>query len=152
MARRQIRFDQIGEHLEGEILKLVRVTTFEWEARVKKATPVFSLDNYSSEELASIPMYFKVGGRTVPYGKSLLEHGSGGRLREAWQSDVQGFIGEVTNNVEYAEPVCYGTNLPPGWGGQYRTRQGTVPGFPDIIGKELQSWAQGQYRKIVKES
>ena len=121
MARRQIRLDQISDHMEGEVLKLVRVTTLEWEARVKRATPVFSLANYSSEELASIPMYFKVGGRTVPYGKSLLGHGSGGRLREAWQSNVQGFIGEVTNNVEYAEPVCYGTNLPPGWGGKYRT-------------------------------
>ena len=152
MARRQIRLDQIGDHLEGEIKKLVRVTTLEWEARVKVATPVFSLDNYSANELASIPMFFKLEGRTVPYGKSLLEHGTGGRLREAWQSNVQGFIGEVTNNVEYAEPVCYGTNLPPGWGGQYRTRQGTVPGFPDIIGKELQSWSQGQYKKIVRDS
>ena len=152
MARRQIRLDQIGEHMENEVLQLVRVTTLEWEKRVKEKTPVFSLDNYSSSELASIPMFFKVGGRTVPYGKSLLEHGTGGRLREAWQSNVRGFVGEVVNNVEYAEPVCYGTNLPPSWDGKYRTRQGTVPGFPDIIGKELQSWAQGQYRKIVRES
>ena len=92
MARRQIRLDQIGKHMEGEVLKLVRVTTLEWEARVKVATPVFSLDNYSPDELASIPMFFKSGGKTVPYGKSLLEHGSGGRLREAWQSNVRGFV------------------------------------------------------------
>ncbi len=152
MARRQIRLDQIADHLEGEVKKLVRVTTLEWEGRVKAATPVFSLSNYSAEELASIPMFFQVAGKTVPFGKSLLEHGTGGRLREAWQSDVQGFTGQVTNNMEYAEPVCYGSNLPPGWGGKYRTRQGTVPGFPDLIGKELQSWAQGQYKKIVRTS
>ncbi len=40
MARRQIRLDQISDHMEGEIKKLVRVTTLEWEKRVKQATPV----------------------------------------------------------------------------------------------------------------
>jgi len=116
MARRQIRFDQIGEHMEGEVLKLVRTTTLEWEGRVKKATPVDT-----------------------------------GTLRNAWESKVERFVGEVNNRMEYAEPVCYGTSLPPSWDG-YQTRQGTVPGFPDLIGKELQSWAQGQYKKIVRES
>tara|TARA_A100001201_G_C4033135_1_gene184327 strand:+ start:368 stop:748 length:381 start_codon:yes stop_codon:yes gene_type:complete len=126
MARRQIRFDQIGKHMEGEVLKLVRVTTLEWEKRVKQATPV----------------------RVVYEG----EDPGGGDLRNAWESKVEGFVGEVNNRQEYAAPVCYGVMLPESWGGKYRTRQGTVPGFPDIIGKELQSWAQGQYKKIVRES
>ncbi len=128
MARRQIRFDQIGKHMEGEVLKLVRVTTLEWEARVKKATPV----------------------RVVYEG----EEPGGGDLRNAWESKVERFVGEVNNRQVYAEPVCYGTSLPESWGGKYRSRQSpkTVPGFPDIIGKELESWSQGQYRKIVRES
>lgn len=119
MARRQIRLDQIAGHLEGEVKTLVRVTTFEWEGRVKTATPEDT-----------------------------------GRLKGAWESSVQGFTGEVTNNMDYAEPVCYGTGLPESWGGIYRSRKSppTVPGFPDIIGKELQSWSQGQYKKIVRES
>ena len=106
MARRQIRFDQIGKHMEGEVLKLVRVTTLEWEAR------------------------------------------------NAWESKVERFVGEVNNRQDYAEPVCYGTSLPESWGGRYRSRQTpkTVPAFPDIIGKELESWSQRQYRKIVRES
>ena len=70
-----------------------------------------------------------------------------GRLRNAWQSDPA--KGEVTNNVEYAEPVVYGTNLPPSWKGQYRTRQNTVPGYPDLIAKELESWAVREYNKIA---
>jgi hypothetical protein len=70
-----------------------------------------------------------------------------GRLRNAWQSDPK--KGEVINNVEYAEPVAYGTNLPPSWKGEYRTRQNTVPGFPDLIAKELESWAQREYNKIA---
>jgi hypothetical protein len=75
-----------------------------------------------------------------------------GRLRAAWQSDVRGLVGEVRNNVEYAEPVCYGTNLPESWNDEYRTRQGAVPGFPDLIGKELESWAQREYKRILRRS
>jgi len=38
--------------------------------------------------------------------------------------------------------------LPPSWGGQFRTRQKTVAGFPELIAKELQSWASDEYNKI----
>ena len=60
-----------------------------------------------------------------------------GRLRNAWQTQIGKLQAEITNNVEYAEPVLYGSNLPASWKGQYRTRQGTVAGFPDLIGKEI---------------
>jgi hypothetical protein len=56
---------------------------------------------------------------------------------------------KVNGNMEYAEPVIYGTNLPPSWKGQFRTRQGTVPGFPDLIAKELESWVKREYNKIA---
>ena len=71
-----------------------------------------------------------------------------GRLRNSWQTDINKFTGTITNNLPYAEPVCYGTNLPPSWGGQYRTRQQTQAGFPELIGKELQTWAVDEYKKI----
>jgi len=59
-------------------------------------------------------------------------------LRNAWQTQIGKFQAEITNNMEYAEPVLYGNNLPPSWGGIYRTRhKGTIPGFPDLIGKEV---------------
>ena len=118
MARRQIRLDQIGDHLAGEVQKLVEATTFEWEGRVKKATPV---------------------GETA-------------RLQNSWQPKIGRFEGKIINNIEYAEPVIYGTALPPSWGGKFRTRQGTIKGYPDIIGKELESWAQREYQKIVRKS
>ena len=69
-----------------------------------------------------------------------------GRLRAAWQTKIEKFKGEVTNNLPYAEPVCFGVNLPPSWGGQYRTRQGTVAGFPELIGKELEQYVINQLR------
>ena len=70
-----------------------------------------------------------------------------GRLRSAWESRVESFAGKVTNNVEYAEPVCFGSNLPSSWQG--KARSSPPPGFPVLIGKELESWAQAEYRRIV---
>ena len=72
-----------------------------------------------------------------------------GRLRAAWQTNIKKFEGNVTNNVVYAEPVCFGVNLPPSWGDQYRTRQGTVAGFPELIGKELEQYVMQQLRRGI---
>ena len=73
-----------------------------------------------------------------------------GRLRSAWQTDVKPFKGTIINNVVYAEPVCFGINKPPSWGGTYRTRQQTVEGFPALIGKELEQYARREYEKIKR--
>ena len=73
-----------------------------------------------------------------------------GRLRTAWQTEIKPLQGTVTNNLPYAEPVCFGVNLPPSWGGFYRTRQKTVPGFPELIGKELEQYARKEYEKIKR--
>ena len=72
-----------------------------------------------------------------------------GRLRAAWQTDIKPLKGTVTNNVVYAEPVCFGTNLPPSWGGVYRTKQKTVAGFPALIGKELEQYVIKQLRRGI---
>jgi hypothetical protein len=147
---REIPLDQIGNYMDGQIQQLVKVTTLEWTKRVKEATPVFSLSNYSQGELDAMPNFFTLNGKVVPLKKALLERPTGGQLRGSWQTNIQPYRGEVTTNVEYAEPVCYGTNLPPSWKGKFRTRQGTVAGFPELIGKELESWAQGEYQKIIR--
>ena len=73
-----------------------------------------------------------------------------GRLRANWQTSIKKFEGTVFNNVAYAEPVCFGVNLPPSWGKIYRTRQGTVAGFPELIGKELEQYARRQYEVIKR--
>lgn len=73
-----------------------------------------------------------------------------GRLRSAWQTDIKPFEGTVFNNVAYAEPVCFGVNLPPSWGKIYRTRQDTVAGFPELIGKELEIYAKRRYEQIKR--
>ena len=121
---RQISILQIPQVMGEAVETLVAATTLEWTSRVKKATPV----------------------RVVYEG----EPKGGGQLRNAWQTDIKKFSGTVSNNLPYAEPVCFGENLPPSWGNQYRTRQNTQAGFPELIGKELQSWALGEYDKIKR--
>ena len=87
---RQIRLDQIDDVMKEVGVDLVKATTLEWTARVKKATPVFSLDNYP--DLDSIHNFFKLpNGQVVPFKKALLDHGAGVSLREAWQKDIKKF-------------------------------------------------------------
>ena len=107
MARR-INFLRSNDFFQEKVIEIVQATTLEWTKRVKKATPVDT-----------------------------------GRLRAAWQTKIplkttsRNRSRIVTNNVVYAEPVCFGIAKPPSWGGVYRTRQNTVEGFPELIGKEL---------------
>ena len=69
-----------------------------------------------------------------------------GNLRNSFKNKVQPFVGEVFTNVEYAEPVAYGTNLPDSWGGKYRTNQGTIKGYPELIAKQLEQYISDRFR------
>ena len=69
-----------------------------------------------------------------------------GNLRNSFKNKVQSFVGEVFTNVEYAEPVAYGTNLPESWGNKYRTRQNTIKGYPELIAKQLEQYISDQFR------
>ena len=121
---RKISITEIPDVMEDAIVFLVAATTSEWTARVKKATPV----------------------RVVYEG----EPKGGSDLRNAWQTEIKPTTGTIINNLAYAEPVCFGVNLPPSWGNVYRTRQNTQAGFPELIGKELQKWALDEYEKIKR--
>tara|TARA_R100000329_G_scaffold102527_1_gene84383 strand:- start:183 stop:623 length:441 start_codon:yes stop_codon:yes gene_type:complete len=142
---REIRLSAIGDHFADKVQKTVRNATLQAEKDIKEFTPVFSLDNYP--DLDSIPNFFTLpNGQVVPFKKALLDRGTGGQLRESWQTKIGKFQGEVFTNVEYAEPVVYGTNLPPSWGGKYRTRQQTIKGYPELVAKQLEQYIADQFR------
>ena len=69
-----------------------------------------------------------------------------GNLRNSFNNKVEPFVGEVFSNVEYAEPVAYGTNLPESWGNKYRTRQNTIKGYPELVAKQLEQYISDQFR------
>ena len=59
--------------------------------------------------------------------------------------------GRIINNVEYAEPVIYGTALPPSWQGKFRTRKQTIKGFPELQAKQLATqYIPNELRKIIR--
>ena len=74
-----------------------------------------------------------------------------GNLRRGWQTDIKKFKGTIINNIEYAEPVIYGTALPPSWKGRYRTRKQTIKGFPELQAKQLTTqYIPNELRKIIR--
>jgi hypothetical protein len=143
---REINLTDIGDHFGEKVQTVVSKATLKATKDIKEFTPVFSLDNYP--DLDSIPNFFTLpSGQVVPFKKALLDRGTGGQLRESWQTKIEKFQGEVFTNVEYAEPVAYGTNLPPSWGGQYRTRQNTIKGYPELVAKQLERFIRDEFRR-----
>lgn len=143
---REINLTDIGNHFGEKVQTVVRKATLKATKDIKEFTPVFSLDNYP--DLDSIPNFFTLpNGQVVPFKKALLDRGTGGQLRESWQTKIGKFQGEVFTNVEYAEPVAYGTNLPPSWGGRYRTRQNTIKGYPELVAKQLERFIADEFRR-----
>ena len=143
---REIKIKDIAGLMEREIQHTVATAAFELTDQVKVQTPVFK--KYTQDEIDSMPEFYRVPGqaKAIPLKEAAANH-VGGDLRKAWQTDVGKFRATVTNNMEYAEPVLYCNNLPPSWRVQYRTRQNTVPVFPDLIVKEI---ATKRVPKIVE--
>ena len=77
--------------------------------------------------------------------------GETGNLRNGWKTDIKKLQGRIIINVEYAEPVIYGTSLPPSWGGKFRTRKQTIKGFPELQAKQLATqYIPNELRKIIR--
>ena len=72
-----------------------------------------------------------------------------GDLAKSWDTDIEPFVGEIFTNLEYAEPVCYGTSLPPSWKGQFRTspKNNTIKVFPELIAKQIESVIKDEFRR-----
>jgi len=72
-------------------------------------------------------------------------------LRGSWQTVIKPFEGTIFNIVEYAEPVIFGTSLPPSWKGRYRTRKNTIKGFPLLQAKQLTAqYIPTELSKIIR--
>ena len=83
--------------------------------------------------------------------KAATPVGETGDLRNGWKTDIRKFKGTISTIVEYAEPVIYGTALPPSWGGRFRTRQQTIKGFPELQAKQLTvSYIPNELKRIIR--
>jgi len=74
-----------------------------------------------------------------------------GNLRNGWKTNIGKLTGTIINNIEYAEPVIYGTSLPSSWGGRFRTRQQTIKGFPELQAKQLTTgYIPKELKRIIR--
>ena len=89
--------------------------------------------------------------RWTELSKKATPVGETGNLRNDWKTNIQKYKGTIINRMEYAEPVIYGTSLPPSWQNRYRTRQQTIKGFPELQAKQLTTqYIPSELRKIIR--
>jgi len=137
----------IGNYMGDQLEKLLRVTVLEADSRLKLQTPV---------ESGRMRVSWQIG-ENAANGTPSPEGSYGASIAPPKGSNYQvgqerlGNYYSVHNNLPYAEPVANGTNLPPSWGGQYRTKQGTVPGYPDLIARELQRFVDKNWERIKRQ-
>tara|TARA_A100001515_G_scaffold103710_1_gene84381 strand:+ start:589 stop:945 length:357 start_codon:yes stop_codon:yes gene_type:complete len=109
------------------------------------------IDNVMAEAIQQLVQ--KTTLRWTELSKKATPVGETGNLRNGWKTDIRKFKGTIINNVEYAEPVIYGTSLPPSWQGRFRTRQQTIKGFPELQAKQLTvGYIPQELKRIIRRS
>ena len=148
---RKIRIDQIGDYSEEQINALLSVTVLTGDRIVKEGSPV---------DTGRLAVSWQIGenaesGAPAPEGK----YGSAGKgtvVRPPkalnYQLGKENFKKKynIHNNVPYAEPVMFGTSLPPSWGGVFRSSplNNIKPKHLDLLAKELANEIQDLYKQI----
>ena len=146
---RKIRIDQIGDYSEEQINALLSVTVLTADRIVKEGSPVDTGrlacawqigENAESGAPAPEGKYGASGKGTVVRPPKALNYQLG---KENFRKKYN-----IHNNVPYAEPVMFGTSLPPSWGGTYRSKQGLKAKHLDLLAKELANEIQDLYKQI----
>ena len=120
---RGIRIRDIGDFCREEVEQVVKETTFQLHSKLKLYEAATN------------------GGIGTPVDS--------GVLIGAWERTMDNPLqGRVFNRTVYAQPVIMGENLPKSWGNEYRTKQGTKPGYPEMIADEV---AERDVPKIVNK-
>ena len=142
-----IRINEIGDHCYQQVEQLLRATVLETDRRLKERSPV---------DTGRLRMSWQIGenattGTPKPEGNYKGNAAPPVAINYQLGQEKIGNYYSIHNNLPYAEPVVMGTSLPPSWGGQYRTRQGTIPGYPDLVAKEMQSFIDANWERIKRQ-
>jgi|TARA_Y100000310_G_C20187346_1_gene580916 hypothetical protein len=149
---KEIGFNEVEDYLTALGNFFAQSTVLEADAKIKEATPSttgrlrasWQIGQNAVSQTSEAPgEYPEAQGQSIPEMKG-INYQPG--------TETIGNVYNIHNAVEYAEPVCMGTGLPPSWGGSFKTRQGTIPGFPELITKELQVDRQKAFNDAVKQA
>ena len=127
---RKIKIKDIGRFTEDQFNKVIRFAVIELDARLKEGSPVdtgrFRGNWQISQNSKSVPNVFGPFQNNKGLPRSSLPP-----IRTNYRNEKAGNTYSIINNLPYAEAVTYGTNLPPSWGGTFKTRQDKRAGWPD---------------------
>lgn len=142
-----IKIGDIGDYCGQQVEQLLRATVLETDRRLKERSPV---------DTGRLRMSWQIGenaatGTPKPEGNYKGNAAPPVAINYQLGQEKIGNYYSIHNNLPYAEPVVMGTSLPPSWGGQYRTRQGTIPGYPDLVAKEMQSFVDANWERIKRQ-
>ena len=149
---KEIGFDEVEDYLTALGNFFAQSTVLEADKLLKEATPTktgrlrasWQIGENAVSQTSEAPgEYPEAQGQSIPEMKG-INYQPG--------TETIGNVYNIHNAVEYAEPVCMGTGLPPSWGGSFKTRQGTIPGFPELITKQLEADSQRRFNKAVQDA
>ena len=135
MAKR-IRLDQISDYSMDKMEQLLRVAVLEADKRLKEGSPTDTgrLKNswQISENVAD--------GRGKPPGNYSTTTIAPPE-RTNYQKEKLGNRYYIYNNLEYAEAVITGNNLPPSWNGRWRSRDNQInQNYHLTVAKDIQNF------------
>ncbi len=164
------KIEEIGKKLEEKANKLLQVTVLESDARLKMGTPVdtgrlrASWQISENTDSASTPI--GVGPKTKYNDRApaqmitspatnalkVVRTGPKGVNYKPLNEKI-GNTYVISNNMEYAEPICYGTGLPASWkkAGIKGSSQNPPP-WVEQIAKSMQRYIEFNWDKIVRET
>ena len=145
-----IKLREIGDYSEEQLNALLSVVILTADRIVKEGSPVDTGrlavswqigENAENGAPAAEGQYGAKGLGTVVRPPKTLNYQLG---KENFRKKYN-----LHNNVPYAEPVMFGTSLPPSWGGTYRSKQGLKAKHLDLLAKELANEIQDLYKQII---
>lgn len=138
MARR-IDLSQIGSYSQEKYEQLLRAVVLKTDRRLKEGSPI---------DTGRLRLSWSIGENSTPGydpGPQSSVAGITPPRRLNYSAERAGNVYHIHNSLPYAEPVLYGTSLPPSWNGRWRSRNNQIDkAYPDIIAREMSDWARQQ--------
>ena len=154
--------EEIGKFFEEAANHILHTCVLECDARLKLATPVDTGTMRNAWAIgknkdAAFKLEEGKGGPKEPKARLVADATTQAvdiglrnpQRREYSEKERIGNTYVITNNMEYAEPIAFGTGLPPSWGGSHRSKQ-CEPGYPEKIAKSMEKWVEREFDRMIR--
>jgi len=133
----RIRLDQIGRYSTDKMEALLRVAVLETDKRLKAGSPTGETGRLKNSWQISQNVADGQGKPPGSYSTTSIAPPN----RTNYQKETLGNTYILYNNLEYAEPVITGNNLPPSWKGSWRSRNNQInQNYHLVIAKDIQNF------------